>query len=146
MRCLCSIIDWSIIRFRLHIAWAFYCQDTGFHINTLTFIHYYLSNICQKELKYVHRVRGKIHFLVFRRDPYWDPCYLWYTCVTHFTPVKTSLQAIDDSTVYNLNKTKESVIGVLETSSSPAKSHLYVICRNQLQQWLMSREGFLSIK
>ena len=109
-------------------------QAFGFHINALTFIHYYLSNICQKELKYVHRVRGKIHFLVFRSDPYWDLCYLICTCVTYFTSFKTSLQAMDDSTVYTFNKTKESAIDVLETSSSPAKSHLKVICRNQLQQ------------
>ena len=31
---------------------------------------------------------------------------------------------MDDSTVYTFNKTKESAIDVLETSSSPAKSHL----------------------
>ena len=78
------------------------------------------KTICQienKELKSMaYIVRGKTYFLVFHRDPYFfniHLCGLFY-----FLENLDIARYADDTTIYTINETKESVIGVPQTFSS----------------------------
>ena len=83
---------------------------------------YPLLFIKQKTKSYtlMRVVCKSIYYIVFYRDPYWVLSYLKCTYVTYFTFRKTqTLQAMRMILhFFFFTKTKESVIDILETSSS----------------------------
>ena len=108
------------------------------------------TTICQienKEFKRVmHLVLAKIYFMAFHRDPYWILCLLFNInlCDLFFFR-KLRYWSDTGDTIYTVDKTKGSAIGVLETSSSLLfewfnenfmkasndRSHLKMSCKEQ---------------
>ena len=90
-------------------------QAYGFNIDTLKRIHDYFSK--QKNKK---RVKVNAAYSSCKDIFYWVLCYFIYNFIIlfYFFEELDIASHADDNKFYTVNETKESVIGVLETSSS----------------------------